>query len=249
MYTIDDIMYTVNTDPMGIAIAMFIVFGSAGVIYFYSLWLQFKEHKAPFYVWMHAYYFAHDVNFVCLFDIMWNQTGFWVFELMWVGCVAFIVIELISLYGAVKYERQDIWGDTVHDGPITEKQAWAKGLFLYAFMLIICTCVRIAIGDVMCFFFMMTTNALTAIAPGFLAQKRGSREGSSIVQVIFIIINVTLTFAPQGIGMWATLAPCFREPWFYVLGLVSLFFAIRYLVILLRYPKKEPLPDGSKAIF
>lgn len=249
MYTIDQVMETVNTDPMGLIIACFIVFGSAFFIYFISLALQIREHKAPFYVWQHAVYFAHDVNFVCLFDVMWNQTGFWLFKLMWVGCIAFIFIELFSLYLAVKHERQDIWGKTVHDGPVTEKQAWMKGIFLYLAMLAILTCVRIGIGDVMCFFFMMCTNAITAFMPSFLAQERGSREGHSILLGVFILINCSLTFAPQGIGMWATLAPCFREPWFFALGILSILFAIRYIVVLARLPKKEALPNGKKPIF
>lgn len=249
MYTIDQIMHTVETDPTGLVTAMFIVFGSAFGIYFYSLWLQFREKKAPFYVWQHAFYFAHDVNFVFLFDTMFNQTGFWIFKLMWAGCVAFIFIEILSLYLAVKNERQEVWGKYVHDGKVTEKQAWQMGIFLYIAILAIVTCIRIGTGDVMCFFLMMLTNAITAIMPSFLVQERNSREGHSIILSFFIMINVSLTFAPQGIGMWATLAPVFREPWFFALGAISLLFAIRYLVVQLRLPKKGLLPNGQKAIF
>ncbi|OOM74892.1 hypothetical protein CLPUN_36190 [Clostridium puniceum] len=244
MYTIEQVMSVVNKDPWAFAILAFLVYGFGFAQYFTSMALVIREKKAPFYFWQHAWYFGHDLTFVTLFGMWFYTIDFWIFKVLWAGCVVFVFIEIFSLYMAVKYERNEIWGKYNTDGKISEKSAWIRGIIGYILGFVLFYTIRLAIGDIMCLGLMMSTNVTVALAPQFLTEERKSRAGGSIILALFIIGGTIFTFSPPGIGMWTTVAPVFNQPWYYTLGIVSLICSIRYLIVLLKFPKKQPV--GSK---
>jgi len=248
MYTVSEVMAAIAANPVGFSIAAIMVYIFGFIEYFYSIALQVREKKSPWWLWMHAWYIGHDLTFVLLYDLWFNQVDFWLFKVLWAGCVAFIGIELFTLYMTVKHERQEVFGRFVR-GEVSEKQAWARGLTAYAVGIALFYLIRLGIGDVMCLGLMMSTNVIVAIAPSFLAEMRGSRQGHSVALGIAIVLGTMFTFAPQGIGFWATAAAVFREPWYWALGAVALAGAVRYLFVLGKLPKKGLLPDGRKAIW
>lgn len=238
MYTVEQVMSVVNENPWAFASLAFVVYGVGFIQYFTSLYVTVRDKKAPFYFWQHAWYFGHDLTYVLLFDLWFNQIDFWLFKVLWAGCLAFVFIEIWSMYYAVKHERVELWGKYYKDGKVSLKSAWTRAIITYVAGFVLFYVIRLGIGDVMVFALMMSTNVTVALAPSFLAEQRQSRKGSSILLAIVTIFGTIFTFSPPGIGMWATAAPVFNQPWFYVLGALSLLGAIRYLYILRKLPKE-----------
>lgn len=238
MYTIEQVMSVINTNSWGFAILAFTVYTIGFIQYFTSLYVTVKDKKAPFFFWQHAWYFGHDLTFVLLFNLWFNEIDFWLFKILWAGCLAFVFIEIWSLYYAIKHERNELWGKYYKDGTVTVRDAWIRGILGYAVGFILFYVIRIGIGDVMCLALMMSTNVTVALAPSFLAEERQSRKGSSVFLAIVTIIGTIFTFSPPGIGMWATAAPVFNQPWFYALGALSVCGAIRCLYVLLKLPQE-----------
>ncbi len=237
MYTVEQVMSVVNENPWGFASLAFLVYGVGFAQYFTSLFVTVRDKKAPFYFWQHAWYFGHDLTFVLLFSLWFNEIDFWLFKVLWAGCLAFVFIELWSLYYAIKHERHELWGKFYKDGKISVQSAWIRGLTGYFVGFALFYLIRLGIGDVMCLALMMSTNVTVALAPSFLAEERKSRKGSSLFLAIVTVFGTIFTFSPPGIGMWATAAPVFNQPWFYLLGALSLVGSIRYVYIFLKLPK------------
>lgn len=250
MYTVNEVMKVIEANPVGFSIAGIMVYVFGFLQYFTSIALQVREKKCPWWFWQHAWYIGHDLTFVLLFDLWFHKVDFWLFKVLWAGCVVFVGIELWTLYLTVKHktERQEVFGRYTK-GEVTEKQAWIRGLSGYALGIMLFYIIRIAIGDTMCLALMMSTNVIVAIAPAFLAEERGSRDGHSVLLGIFVVLGTIFTFAPEGIGFWATAAEVFRQPWYWALGVIALAGSIRYLYVLHKFPKKGLLPDGKKAIY
>ena len=159
---------------------------------------------------------------------------------MSVGCIVFIGIELFTLYSTIKNpeERNEVFGVYTGGKPVTEGQAWARGLIGYVFGIFLFLTLTIALRDPCVFFLTMTTNFIAAIFPAFNASKAGSRRGHSLLLGIFMLLGTINTFMPVT-NMWYNLAPCFREPWYYAFGIVAIIGCINYFVTLAKLPKKD----------
>jgi hypothetical protein len=95
------------------------------------------------------------------------------------------------------------------------------------------------------------TNVLMGIMPGLYWEKRGTQLGASWGLAIVILIGTINSFLPT--NMWAAASPYFsiqNNPWFYVVGIVAIFFAFRNLWVLKKLPAKpKTLPNGKKSIW
>ena len=94
------------------------------------------------------------------------------------------------------------------------------------------------------------TNILMGIMPGLYWEKRGTRLGASFGLAIVIVIGTINSFTP--INMWSSISPYFslqNNPWFYVVGVVAIGFAVRALVVLHRLPQKPDQINGRKTIW
>src|SRR5699024_9178432 len=124
--------------------------------------MQIRDKKCPFYFWQHAWYFGHDLTFSLLFRQWFYQVHFWLFEVLWSGCVIFVCIELVSIFYSVKYERNTIWKKYLkHD--VSSREGWTYGIITYLTGFALFALIRVALGDVMCLILMMSTNATLAL--------------------------------------------------------------------------------------
>lgn len=217
--------------------------------YIYSFRLVLRERCAPYPVWMHTFYFAHDfTGAVVFFRLAQQYDYFWFFS---GACIALLIwncFEIFNLYMAVKVERQEIWGK-FHDSPVTERQAIQKILGQIAVMFIVVNLFRVFMNDVVMFKWFCFTNILIAVAPGYLWAERKSRRGASVGLSIVIFIGTVNTFLPPGYGMWTTASPYFDQPWFYIAGVIISAAALRNVILLLRFPAKEIIPGQKKPIW
>jgi hypothetical protein len=233
VYSIDDVVAVLHAHPGLMVFLAFATYAFGFAQYITSMVMQQRNKDCPFFFWQHAWYFGHDLTFVLLFHQWFYQVDFWLFRVLWAGCVAFVGIEIYSLYLTVKNERQAVWG-RFYDGPVSVRTGWLRGIALYAIGLALFWTIRAAIGDVMCLVLMMSTNATLAIATQFKLETNKVRQPGSVWLGWFIVLGTILTFAPPGVGFFATAVAALDEPWFYALGAVSVVCAVRYLVVALR---------------
>ncbi|WP_350455358.1 hypothetical protein [Slackia heliotrinireducens] len=248
MYTIDQIVTATQTNSTAISIACILVWLVGFLQYGSSVYLQLSEKRSAWWFWQHAWYIGHDFTFVMFFQKWFFIIDFWTFKVMWAGCLIFIGIELFTLYNVIKDdgERQEVFGRyKTGKGSISKQEAWVRGLIGYAFGIVLFYTLTVALGDPCCFFLTMSTNFIVAIFPAFLAEERGSRRGHSMWLGIFILAGTINTFCPVT-NMWYNLAPCFQEPWYYVLGVIAIIGCINYFRVLASLPKKDYLTASGK---
>lgn len=236
MYTISDVMQQVYANQTLVVSLAFATYAFGFVQYLTSIYMQVKNKHCPFYFWQHCWYFGHDLTFSLLFHQWFVKIGFWLFEVLCIGCMCFVVIELCSLYMVVKNERQETWGQ-FYSGKVTEKSAWLRGISGYVIGFALFMIIRIAIGDPMCLVLMMSTNAILAIFAQFRLEEVGKREKGINVLSWATLFGTILTFCPPKYGFFATCVTALNAPWFYVLGAMCIICAVRFLVKSYQLPR------------
>lgn len=238
MYTISEAMAQVNARPTLVVVLAFLTYGFGFAQYITSMWMQRRNKDCPFFFWQHAWYFGHDLTFVLLFHQWFFVVDFWLFKVLWAGCVAFVAIEIYSLYLTVKNERQAVWG-RFHSSEVTTRQAWCRGILTYAIGFIVFMTMRVLIGDPMCLVLMMSTNATLAIATQFKLEANKSYRPGDVALGWFILTGTIFTFLP--VGFFTTVITALDQPWFYVLGCVGVLCAVRYLWLAIREHRSLPV--------
>ncbi|MBT8339947.1 MAG: hypothetical protein HKP58_02265 [Desulfatitalea sp.] len=234
--------YTNNPSLLGISA---IAFAIGYIEYVYSFRLVIREKSAPFPVWMHTFYFAHDFTAAVVFFKLARQYDyFWFFTLSSIALLVWNCFEIFNLYMAVKVERQEIWGEC-YSTPVTEKQAVLKIIGQIAIMAAVVNLFRVYMNDVVMFKWLCFTNIIMAVGPGYLWAKRKRRTGTSVGLSIVIFAGTVNTFLPPGYGMWTTALNYFDQPWFYITGIIISAVALNNIIMLLRFPAKEHV-DGTK---
>ena len=66
---------------------------------------------------------------------------------------------------------------------------------------------------------------------------------------VLVVLGTMFTYAPPGIGFWASAAPVFRQPWYWALGAIAVAGSLRYLYVLSQQPAKKNLPQGRRALW
>ncbi len=238
MYIIKEAMDIVMTNQTFVIIAAFITYGFGFIQYFSSIYMQVKHKQAPFYFWQHCWYIGHDMTFSLLFRQWFYEIDFWLFKVLCIGCMIFVGIELFSLWFAVKYERQEIWGKYTHK-EVTEKEAWVRGILGYIVGIILFASIRLAIGDVMCLVLMMSTNATLALAAPLRLEEVGVQKKGIRVLSWATLFGTIFTFAPSGVGFFATVIQVLNAPWFFLVGIVCVLSAARFVYLSYKLPKAE----------
>lgn len=245
---IQEVMDAYTNNLINMLIVSFCPFACGYMAYIYSTRLIIREKKAPFPMWMHTVYLAHDFTGAVVFYLLArNHNWFWLFSAIAVALLLWNGFEIFNLYMAVKVERQAIWGK-YYDSPVTEKQALARVIGQIAMMFVLVNYFRVLGNDEVQFKWFAMTNVIMGIGPGFLWNQRKSRDGTSIGLAIVILLAVINTFLPPGYGMWTTALSFFHQPWFYITGVVASAFALRNLIMLIRFPAKETI-NGKKPIW
>jgi hypothetical protein len=236
------------TNNMLLLIISAITFAIGYIEYIYSFRLVIKEKCAPYPIWMHTFYFAHDFTGAVVFYLLAkNNNWFWFFTAASVALLIWNCFEIFNLYMAIKVERQEIWGK-FYNSPVTVGQALSRIIGQIALMFVIVNLFRVFMNDEVMFKWFAFTNIVMAVGPGYLWNERKSRNGSSIGLAIVIFIGTVNTFLPSGYGMWTTTFAYFNQPWFYITGVVVSAYAFRNIIMLLKFSKKES-KDGKKAIW
>jgi hypothetical protein len=238
--------YANNPGQMNLLSAVPFIGGYVTWIYYYLL--SVKDRKMPIPFWLYTAWFAHDVTGAIVFHRLAQQHGgFWFFRATSIALVIWTAIEVVGMYLAVRFARQDIWGK-YYSAPVTQKQATAWVLIEIAIMFALVNLLRGLMDDETMFKWFTLTNALLAVGPFYLWRTRKDRMGSSIALAIMLIVIVANTFLPPGLGMFTTASAYFDQPWFYVAGAVLTAMAISNLVVLLRLPPKQHV-GGKRQIW
>lgn len=250
MYTIEQAMAIVNSNTGFIVFAALMTYGLGFWCYLTSMYMQIKNKECPFYFWHHCWYFGHDFTFACLFNMWWNEIGFWLFKVLNIGCMLFCVIEFVSLYYAVKYERNWNWGKYFRSGKVTEKQGWIMGLTGYAMGVVMFATIRKMIGDPMCFCLMSSTLVIFGLTLRFNTKERKYINHGSKMLGIAAFFQVLFCFMPPGVGFFTTIVPSMHQPAWYILGFFMILSTLDFVRLTWTLPMKDQyLAEGGPIIY
>ena len=157
-----------------------------------------------------------------------------------------IIERLISGYPQGDVSPQDFI-DHLSIGADGWVGAWgAVGLPVIIGIQIVCFYVglnllRFELHDSTMWKFWIFTQVLITIVPGLVMEHRQSRKGFSLWLHIVYICVALVSFNPW-CNMWEAIAPDFfsldANPWYYIMGVVCLFFSVRGLVQYIQLPTK-----------
>lgn len=240
MYTIQEGMAIIANNEMAIIIAALITYGFGFIQYGTSMWMQVKNKQCPFYFWMHAWYFGHDFTFAFIcFDQWFNVVHWWLFDVLCIGCMMFVCIEGFSLYRCIRYERQEVFGRFTAGREVTVRYALIRGLIGYAIGVLLFAALRATIGDPFCLFLMMSTNAILALMTQRRFDEIGHYQPGMKFLAWFTLLGTCFTFAPVGVGFFATMVPPLQGPWFTVIGLLCIASSVRAIWLAYRLSSSQ----------
>ncbi|GEP24176.1 hypothetical protein [Lentilactobacillus diolivorans] len=219
--------------------------------YMYSFALVIKERSAPYPIWMHTFYFAHDSMGAIVFALAAiKYHNFWLFWGASGALVIWNLFEVFNLYKAIYVERDAIWGHLYKTGKVSIKDAWIKVVSQLCIMIGVVNLFRVFMHDPFMFKWFIFTNVLIAIAPGLYWEERKTQVGASKGLAIVIILGTINSFLPT--NMWALVSPMFRfneNPWFYILGAVAILYSVRAYFVYDRLAKKPQRLFGRKTVW
>lgn len=219
-----------------------LTFAIGFIEYIYSFLLLKVEGSSPYNILMHSYYFAIDSMGIIVFATASHAVGgFWMFTAAAIAEVIWTLFEVYNLIMCVYIEREEIWGN------ISVKQSWLRVTGWVVVMIVIVNLFRVFMNDPAMFKWYIFTNILMAIVPGLYWEKRGTQVGASWGLAIVILVGTINSFIP--FNMWALVSPYFsvtNNPWFYIVGIVATFFAIRNLWVLKQLPDKRKIIATDK---
>lgn len=237
-----------NPDIVTVLIVSGITFFFGYLQYMYSLRIVIREKKAPFPVWMHTFYFAHDfTSAMIFFNLARENDNFWIFNIVGIAMLIWCSLEVWSFYMTVKYERQEIWGYDKGGKEVSKEYAIFNIVMQVILMFGIVNVARIFMGDVAMVKWWLFTNVVMCTVPGIFWIKRNTRSGASVGLGIVLVLTAIATFIPG--SMWTLISDSFNQPWYYALGVVVLAIAVRNLIVLLKLPPKEHIPGEKKPIW
>ncbi len=243
--------FTLDNWPLLISAAVTFLFGY--LEYIYSFALIRREKRAPYPVWMHTFYLAHDSTWAVIMLVAasryeWN----WFLTTVGIALIVWNLFEVYNIYKVLTIERQEVFGGVVK-GEVTLGQAV---LFVVIQLAVMYTFVNILIsfmgpGSILQWF--LFTNMLIAAAPGVLWMKRGAQEdtryGASLGLGIVILLGTINTFLP-GANMWVLAMPeVFSTPIYYLTGVVFVAIAAFNLYNLTRLPAKTPTAEIPRPVW
>ncbi len=248
----DQLMAAFRLDNTALLIAAALAFAFGYIEYIYSFALVLHEKKAPFPIWMHTFYLAHDASWaVILFWAAATHGWHWFFVGASIALFIWTVFELFNIYMAVTAERQEIWED-YYKADVTLAQALTNvGLQVAGFVCFVNLLIQF-MGEGSFLQWVMLTNVVMAVGPGVLWMRHGrqdnSRFGASMGLAIVIVLGTINTFIPG--SMWAQVMPeVFGTAWIYTSGVVFTGVALFNLHNLSRLPPKTPLPGQKNPIW
>ncbi|HTZ69019.1 MAG TPA: hypothetical protein VMB71_00060, partial [Acetobacteraceae bacterium] len=146
--------------------------------YVYSFALILREKKAPYPIWMHTFYLAHDSSWaVILFGAAASHHWNWFLTATAIALVIWNFFEIFNIYMALTVERQEIWGE-YYPGKVTLGNALISVLLQLASFYCLVNILIGFMGPGSILQWFLFTNMLIAAAPGVLWMRRGRRDNS-----------------------------------------------------------------------
>ncbi len=235
-------VFTLDNTPLLISAGVTFLFGY--LEYIYSFALIRREKKAPYPVWMHTFYLAHDSTWAVVMLVAASRNDWnWFLTACGIALLVWNCFEVYNITKVITVERQEVYGDYVQGEVGVAKALLLTGIQIPAMYALVWILIGfMGEGSIMQWF--LFTNMLIAAAPGVLWMKRAAREGTrygtSIGLAIVILLGTINTFLP-GANMWVLSMPGVFDNWvFYATGAVFVAIAIFNLVTVVRLPAKVP---------
>lgn len=219
-----------------IAIGLAVIFGL--LVYIIPIYLTEKEKVGPYPLWMHTFYFAADFMGIWVFLDAWlKYDHFLLFLLLAIGEAIWVCMETYCLQRAMTYEK------SINFKPGTPKKEMLREIIIQVVCFYVgLNLLRFELHDSTMWKFWIFTQVLITIVPGLVMEKRGTRKGYSLWLHIVLICVALVSFNPW-CNMWVCIAPDFfslqENPWYYIMGVVCLYFAVRGLLKFLKLPEKD----------
>lgn len=219
-----------------LAVIITVIFGL--LVYIIPIYLTEKDHEGPYPLYMHTFYFAADFMGIWVFLDAWRHySHFFVFLLLAIGEAIWVGMETYSLQRALTYEKDINWKKGT---PF--KTRLRDVIFQVVIFYVSLNLLRFELHDSTMWKFWVFTQVLITTVPGLALEKKGNRKGHNLALHIVLIGVAIATFNPW-CNMWSALAPDLfslsANPWYYIVGIVCLFFAIRGLIVYLKLPEKD----------
>jgi hypothetical protein len=244
----DQLIAAFRFDNIPLLVASAITFALGFWEYIYSFRLVIREKMAPFPIWMHTFYLAHDSSWAIILFIAashyhwnWFLTGAASALLVW-NC-----FEIFNLYKAVTIERQEIWG-AYYGKNVSWRRALGNVVVQVAAFYGVVNILIAFMGQGSVLQWFALTNVVMAVGPGILWLRRGSRQGSSLGLGIVILVGTINTFLPTGMFVLA-LPHVFNTPWYYIGGAVFTLIAAGSLYRIAKYPAKPRVAGEKRPIW
>lgn len=244
----EELIAAFDLQNTALLVAAVLTFGFGFAEYIYSFRLIRREHRAPFPIWMHTFYLAHDSTWAVLlfiaaskYDWNWFLTGAAAALVVWT------VFEMVNITMAIRVERREIWGDYFGED-VTAGQALFNVIVQLAGFYAIVNLLIVYMGEGSVLQWFALTNVVMAAGPGILWARRRSRDGSSLGLAIVIVAGTVNTFLP--VGMFVQAMPeVFDTAWFYLSGVVFTAIAVLNAVRLWGKEPKRAVPGQPRPIW
>jgi hypothetical protein len=231
-------------DNPALLVAAAITFGFGFWEYIYSFRLVSRESKAPFPIWMHTFYFAHDSTWAVIFLTTAPRYGWhWFMVAAGIALIVWTVFELYNFVMAVKLERQEIFGHYT-TGAVSVRTAVVGIVVQVLAFYGLVNVLILFMGQGSFLQWAALTNLVMAAGPGTLWLRRRSREGGGMGIALVIVAGTLNTFLPTGMFVLA-LPEVFNQPWFYLTGAIFTGIATAWAVMVWRFDPK-PAPDDRR---
>ena len=197
-----------------------------------------KEKVGPYPLWLHTFYCAADFMGIWVFLDAWlKYDHFPLFLLLSIGEAIWVGMEIFSLQRACTYEK----AINFKPGATTKDMLKTICIQLICFYVGL-NLLRFELHDSTMWKFWIFTQVLITIVPGLVMEARQTRKGYSLWLHIVLICVALVSFNPW-CNMWLAIAPDFfsleANPWYYIMGIVCLYFSVRGLVQYLQLPEKK----------
>ena len=218
-----------------VAVGLAVIFGL--LVYIIPIYLTEKEKLGPYPLWMHTFYWAADFMGIWVFLAAWlHYDHFPLFLLLSIGEAIWVCMETYCLQRATTYEKD------IAFRPGTPKKEMIRTIVIQVLCFFVgLNLLRVELHDEAMWKFWIFTQVLITIVPGLVLESRGYRKGNNLWLHIVLICVALVSFNPW-CNMWLAVSPEYfslsANPWYYIMGVVCLYFAIRGLVVYAKLPKK-----------
>lgn len=234
-----------------ILVAALIAFLIGYIEQFLSIIMIHQEKHGSFPMPLNTFYLAHDfLTGVVFLYLGFYNNFFYMFMILGIGMFIWNFTEVYDMYDYVKNNREEtfrgmFFGELTAKKCILELVVETLGFAVFILLMVV------LMDDPTFIKWMMITNILIAVLTGYYWTKNKRCEGASKLLSIVILIGTINTFLPSGFGWWTTLYPnIFDTPLFYLMGVVSVCFAIKNIYIVFKkLPEKPKTIDGRKTIW